>query len=95
MNTAPPASPPLMTITVVDKNGDTYLFPGVDLSLLRSRLPKSGDTPATTPCLQVMNNATIALLSIPFLFVKSVRAGTELLWHERGAQEEVPGDSRR
>lgn len=71
-------------VTITTTQGSAYTFADMDLDELRRVLPESGRVPQDQPTLTLMN-VSIAVLSLPFRIVKSVRVGTtsdkmEVLW---------------
>lgn len=69
------------SIRIVDKTGEEYVFPHVNVTDLVSKLPESGRVPVSAPTLTIIN-VTFAVLSIPLRVIAHIYVGDEEVWHE-------------
>lgn len=60
--------------------GDAYLFPNMNITLLKTILPANGRRPEAMPAL-IMVNADMATVTIPFRVIKCISTNDEVLWH--------------
>lgn len=59
---------------------DIYLFPNMNITILKSMLPENGRRPEAMPAL-IMVNADMATITIPFRIIETISVDTEVLWH--------------
>ncbi len=70
------------SVKVSDKEGNIYELPNMNITELVRVLPtEDGRVPSSMPSL-VMVNISFAVLSIPFMIIKNVIVGDEVLWHD-------------
>lgn len=73
----------LVVVEVFTKHGDHHKFPAMGRRALEVVVPKgSNRTPAGTPTLALVN-ASLAVLSIPFNTIKSIKVDGEAWWDFR------------
>ena len=70
----------LEPVEITTLGGDVYRMPAMDVDMLQQVLPKGLNRIPSGMTTLALVNASIAVLSIPFQIVKTIRVGEEEWW---------------